>query len=162
MAEFIFNCPFCKKEIGADTAWIGRSSECPHCLSMIVIKKDVQKKIEQPKLVAIKPSDKQVDQDGKENKSKLVYFLLWLLLPGFGAHKFYVNDIMGAIFRVGLHAALWMTGVIPTMAQMDSANCAEPSAVTPFITLGLAIATIVVWCIDFGYPKKDTRFNWND
>ena len=31
MSKFYFQCPRCKKEIKADTEWIGRSAECPYC-----------------------------------------------------------------------------------------------------------------------------------
>lgn len=39
MSEFFFQCPSCKKEIKADTEWIGQTAECPLCLSMIIVKK---------------------------------------------------------------------------------------------------------------------------
>lgn len=112
MAEFYFNCPFCKKDIKADTEWIGQSAECPFCLDTLVIPEpqntskktqllpklsvaDTGKKDEQPEPETQKNGRKA--EDIKEQISKktiigatVLFFFCFIVVPSF----FYINSKM--------------------------------------------------------------------
>ncbi len=38
MGVFIFNCPYCGKQIGAQDEWEGKTTMCPHCQKPVVIR----------------------------------------------------------------------------------------------------------------------------
>ena len=127
MAEFYFNCPFCKKEIKADTEWIGQSAECPHCSNTLVINKpqntskktqllpklsvaDTQKGNGQPKIINCPDCNKEMsaraancphcgapNEAAPQPKQRIIYVLLGLFLGGWGAHNFYARETGGII-----------------------------------------------------------------
>lgn len=131
MAEFIFNCPFCKKEIGADTAWIGRSSECPHCLSMIVVRqnpvpeiKKEQKTIKQPKLEA----KKQVITDEQTQETDKCPYCHSQINKGATTcphctHSFYSTN-------PGVNFVYWIAGIIVTLLLIHVFASCETQRIT--------------------------------
>ena len=38
MGVFVFNCPHCGKQIGAQDEWEGKTTMCPHCQKPVVIR----------------------------------------------------------------------------------------------------------------------------
>ena len=41
MGVFVFNCPHCGKQIGAQDEWEGKTSMCPHCQKPVVIRHEM-------------------------------------------------------------------------------------------------------------------------
>lgn len=170
MATFYFNCPFCKKEIKADTEWIGQSAECPYCSNMLVINKpqntskktqllpklsvaDAGKKDEQLKIINCPDCNKEMsaraevcphcgapNEAAPRPKQRSIYVLLGLFLGGLGAHNFYAKESGGII-----HIALAICGVMATtFAPM--LRDAETIAIFSLAGGGLMFAN-VIWVL---------------
>ena len=41
MGVFVFNCPHCGKQIGAQDEWEGKTTMCPHCQKPVVIRHEM-------------------------------------------------------------------------------------------------------------------------
>jgi hypothetical protein len=175
MAEFYFNCPFCKKQIKAETEWIGRSAECPFCLDTLVIKepqpilkkaepipppvepaepKEEEKKPEQPKIINCPDCNKEMSAKAEvcphcgapnETLPQRKSKNLYVLL-GLLLGTFGVHNMYAKREQAAIQFVIALFSIIMSVSTIHSNNSDEQGVAALIGTLGFIACGIWALC----------------